>query len=266
MIRHFHGTPIWGDRGRVLQTAIKDGGAFISYARPDQIEQCLIHSSKIAIDNGAFSAWKRGLSIDWSEFYMWLFRYYHHPKMDFFIVPDVIDGSEDDNDRLIDSVPDMFKGKAVPAWHMHESIDRLVRLCEKWPKVAFGSSGKYTEIRTKAWHSRMKEALTEIYGERDLKTKIHGLRMLDGRVLGAYPIDTADSTNLACNVPKFAVKYPDLTRNVEAMECYKNLNEHDKKTMVLHHRCAILRGAIESVSPPTIKEWLCSQSQFTLQP
>ena len=259
MPKHFHGTPIWGDGSGVLRTAIKGGGAFVSYARPDQIEQCLAYSSQIAIDNGAFSAWKRGLVLDWGEFYKWLLCYYHHPKLAFFVIPDVVDGGGEDNDRLIASVPSIFKDKAVPVWHLHEPIDRLVRLCEQWPRVAFGSSGQYGTIRTKAWHGRMREAFVAIYAERDLKTKIHGLRMLDGRVFGAYPLDTADSTNLACNVPKFDVKYPDLTRNVQAMESYKSLSAYDKKAMVLHHRCAILRGAIESVTPPTVEEWLCSQ-------
>lgn len=239
MTTHYHGTPIWGSGSDVLKVSVKGSGAFVSYARPDQIEKCLSFADGIAIDNGAFSAWKRGLKINWTEFYQWLGGYLFHEKCDFFIIPDVIDGGEDDNNTLINRVPAMFKDKAVPAWHMHESIDRLLMLCDNYDKIAFGSSGEYSSIRTAKWHCRMVEALSEIYIKRSYETKIHGLRMLDGRILGKYPLHTADSTNLACNVPKYKVKYPLLGEN-------------------LQHRAAILKNAIESVSPPTIKEWVCS--------
>ena len=236
---HYHGTPIWGDKSEVLKIAVRDSGAFISYARPDQIKQCKEFAGSIAIDNGAFSAWKRGMSIDWTDFYSWLMLHYHHEKFSFFVIPDVIDGSVDDNNRLIDRVPSMFAEKAVPVWHMHEAIDRLIMLCDRFDKVCFGSSGEFSQLRTKKWHSRMNEALYEIYIKRGYKTKIHGLRMLDGRILGLYPLHTADSTNIACNVPKYKIKYPGLGCN-------------------LQHRAAILKNAIESVIPPTIEEWVCS--------
>lgn len=239
-IIHYHGTPIWGDKSEVLRIAVKEGGAFISYARPDQIKQCIAHADSIAIDNGAFSAWKRGLKIDWTDFYKWLMQYNFHEKMKFFVIPDVINGWEDDNDTLINGVPSMFRGKAVPVWHLHESIDRLIRLCDTSEKICFGSSGQYATIRTKLWHERMTIAFSEMYIKRGYRTKVHGLRMLDGRVLGVYPLDTADSTNLACNIPKYLSKYPKLGSN-------------------LQHRAAILRNAVESVVPPTIEEWICSQ-------
>ncbi|MGL5488636.1 MAG: hypothetical protein ACRDC6_20425 [Shewanella sp.] len=256
---HYHGTPIWGDGSGVLKTAVMDGGAFISYARPDQIKTCMDVANSIGIDNGAFSAWKRGLQLNWTDFYTWLAGFYHHEKVSFFIIPDVVDGGEHDNDILISKVPSMFKEKSVPVWHLHESMDRLIRLCDAHEKIAFGSSGEFATIRTAAWNARMKEAFTEIYIKRGFKTKVHGLRMLDGRILGNYPLHSADSTNLACNVPKFKVKYPGITENVESMAGFSNLCDREQKSLILHHRCAILRRAIESVTPPTIEEWIeCS--------
>lgn len=71
---------------------------------------------------------------------------------------------------------------------------------------------------------------------------IHGLRMLDGRVLGNYPLTTADSTNLACNVPKFKVKYPELTRQILEADYCRGLSEREKKALVLRNRCAVLKG------------------------
>ncbi len=268
-IIHFHGTPIWGNKGEVLSASVKNGGAFVSYARPDQINKCLEICKFIGIDNGAFSAWKRGLSIDWDkEFYPWLLKYVFHPKVAFFIIPDVVEGGEEENDRLIEEVPAMVRDKAVPVWHLHESIERLVRLCKKWSRVAFGSSGEYAAIRTDRWHRRMNEAFEAIKG---IDVKIHGLRMLDGRVLGSYPLDTADSTNIASNTPKWMYKYPAIGLHIlersatfndlvekhgfpipmNTYKCHsKSIESEIDKSELLLHRAAVLRGAIESVIPP----------------
>lgn len=250
---HFHGTPIWGNAGDVLRVAVSGAGAFVSYVRPDQIERCFKYADSVAIDNGAFSAWKSGKKLDWNKFYEFLHRHYHRAKLAFFCIPDVVEGGESDNDAMIKAVPHIFKDKAAPVWHLHESIERLVRLCEEWPRVCFGSSGQYAATLTKHWHERMNEAFTEIYIKRQLTTKIHGLRMLDGRILGNYPLHSADSTNLACNVPKFNVKYPELTRAV--------LDKGYGQGMVQLHRCAILKNSIESVTPPSIAVWVAAQEQ-----
>lgn len=255
MIHHYHGSPIWGCAGEVQRLAVRGAGSFVSYARPDQLEASFKFAEKVAIDNGAFSSWRRGLAIDWGRFYDWLDGHYHRDNLEFFVIPDVVDGGEEDNDRLISELPRRFYEKAAPVWHLHESIDRLVELCREWPRVCFGSSGQYATIRTAAWHQRMRDAFEVIYGELDFKTKIHGLRMLDGRILGRYPLDTADSTNLACNVPKFNVKYPDITKGVMESDL-SGLSVDEVKRLVLLSRCAILKNAIESVTPPSIGEYL----------
>ena len=59
----------------------------------------------------------------------------------------------------------------------------------------------------------MDEVFTELYINRNLKVKIHGLRMLDVRVLGMYPFASADSTNVAVNVPKTEKRFPEITDN-----------------------------------------------------
>lgn len=233
----------------------------MSFVRPDQIKLSLEHADCVAIDNGAYSYFdKEKVDRDtWTSFYQWLLRYYHHEKMKFFCIPDVIAGGEAENDRLIRELPSMFRDKAAPVWHLHESLERLVRLCSEWPRVCFGSSGQYASIRTAAWHQRMNQAFTEIYIKRQLRTKIHGLRMLDGRVLGNYPLDTADSTNLACNVPKTEQKYPEITRAIRAADYAQGLTPDQLKRLILRRRCAILKGAIEQVRPPTIDEWINQQ-------
>ncbi|HHG9429833.1 hypothetical protein [Enterobacter hormaechei] len=252
---HYHGTPVWGDAGNVHRIAVNGAGAFISYARADQLAVSIKYARSVAIDNGAFSAWKRGLIIDWQKFYQWLIPHYHHPKVSFFVIPDVVEGGEADNDALIASLPRLFRDKAAPVWHLHESLERLVELCRSWPRVCFGSSGEYAAIRTQLWHRRMTEAFETIYCKHNFSTQIHGLRMLDGRVLGNYPLATADSTNLACNVPKFEVKYPELTKAIREADYAKNLSEEEIKAVILKRRCAILKNTIEAVLPPTISEW-----------
>lgn len=83
--------------------------------------------------------------------------------------------------------------------------------------------------------------------------------MLDGRVLGNYPLATADSTNLACNVPKYDVKYPEITRQVRTAEHNKGLSSKELKNLILRTRCAVLKGAVEQVKPPTMASWVASQ-------
>ncbi|EEU1428109.1 hypothetical protein E5S13_002988 [Escherichia coli] len=253
MTIHYHGLPIWGDG--VAKIAVKGAGAFVSFIRPDQIRLALKHADNVAIDNGAFSAWRRGVTIKWSDFYKWLEEYYYYDNVSFFVIPDVIDGDEFDNDALIKQVPYDFKLKSVPTWHLHEPIGRLLRLCDKFPKVCFGSSGIYHAPRSKLWAQRMNAALTEIYVKRDLKTKIHGLRMLDGRIIGNYPLDSADSTNLACNVPKYKKVHKEITKQIVCADYCSGLSEKELKTTILRNRCSILKHAIESVVPPTIEEW-----------
>jgi len=244
---HYHGSPIWGNKGEVCKVAVRGAGAFISYARPDQIKLCLKYADSVGIDNAAFSAWKKGLIINWTEFYQWLGRYYFNDKVKMFMIPDIIDGTEKENNHLIKAVPSMFKEKATPVWHLHESLDKLNWLCGDYGRVAFGSSGDFATIRTRAWRGRMDQAFNLII-KKNHKTKIHGLRMLDGRVLGNYPLTTADSTNIACNVPKYKVKYPDLGAHILNRVPFTQEDKHE----LLIYRCASLKGAIESVLPPKL--------------
>lgn len=256
MIKHYHGTPIWGAKGEVHRVAVSGAGAFVSYARPDQIKQSLKHSSSTAIDNGAFSNWKRGLEINWNEFYKWLMKFYFHEKMEFFIIPDKIDGTEHENNRLIKSVPSMFSGKATPVWHLHESLDKLNWLCGEYERVAFGSSEQYRVVRSPLWKVRMQQAF-EMMHLNNHKTMIHGLRMLDNRVMGKYPLTTADSTNLACNVPKYKVKHPFLGRHImDRKKNSENSMEKADKDELLLYRCASLKNAIEKSKPPTLEEYI----------
>lgn len=172
----------------------------VSFAHPEQVELAYEACQSVTHDNGAFSNWKRGSPTPcWEPYYDWISQWKRHPSFDFALIPDVIDGDENGNDKLISEWP---HGKiiGVPVWHLHESLDRLYRLCNEWPRVAFGSSGEYATIRTPKWWHRMNEAMNRICEEGQPIARLHGLRMLDQAVFTKFPFASADSTNVARNI------------------------------------------------------------------
>lgn len=240
MTTHYHGGPLWGG-DELLKALYRDSGALVSYARPDQIKKIAAIKCKLVLDNGAFSTWRNGGNDNdlawwikhWEGYYDFVGEWFS--RIEWFIIPDVIEGTEQENDALIEQVPAWLMSKAVPVWHSDESIERFVRLCERFDRVAVGCCGAHRSIRSAAWKKRMTEAFNAIYVELSLPVKIHGLRMLDGRALIQFPFDSADSTNVAINVPKTKARLPNITDKL--------------------HRTAIMRHTIEMVIPPTIEEW-----------
>lgn len=110
----------------------------------------------------------------------------------------MIDGDEDANDLLLEQWPVHLPG--VPVWHLHESLDRLVRLASSWRTVAFGSSGQWSSPGTAPWWARMSTAMEAICDEHGRpRCRLHGLRMLDPAIFSRLPFASADSTNAAVN-------------------------------------------------------------------
>lgn len=202
---HYHGTPFSG--GNKSNLALATHHAMVSYANPESIDVIAEICQSFCLDNGAFSAWKQETDFDVDGFMDWSAIWLKHPSCDFAIIPDVIDGTEEENDRLIDHIfgfNDAYQitcSKWVPVWHLNESIDRLVKLANNWPMVALGSSGEYAEIGTKAWWNRMADAMDEITDDEGFPVcKLHGLRMLDPGLFSYIPFASADSTNVARNI------------------------------------------------------------------
>lgn len=217
-MRHYHGTPLGGTRDSVAKFCAAQPRHFlVPWKRCEDLPIVSSHCAGFCLDNSAFSAWKAGAPIaDWSPYMDWVRSWCQHPSFDFAIIPDVIDGSEKDNDRLIrdwvqwdgwtvnDSGSEYEHIAActvgVPVWHLHESLERLDRLTRGWYRVALGSSGDFATIGTDRWDRRMAEAFGVICdSDGRPRCKVHGLRMLARDIVEAYPFSSCDSTNVAQN-------------------------------------------------------------------
>ena len=197
---HYHGGPI--TPLSVAHAVWATRHAFVSYEWPEQVALVAEICQSFAIDNGAFSVWRRGGSLDVNGYVAFVDEWKRHPAFDWCLIPDAIDGGEADNDRLLgeyrNAGGDLLT--SVPVWHLHESFDRLVRLCRTFPRVALGSSGEWAQVGTPQWWQRMGEAMDAICdAEGRPPCKLHGLRMLNPTVFSQLPLSSADSTNVAQN-------------------------------------------------------------------
>lgn len=194
---HMHGGPITPETCALR--CWEGRHAFVSYAHPAQIELAASVAQSFALDNGAFSFWKAGTPTDWPGYYAWCKHWLRHPACDWAVIPDVIGGTEAENDELIRQWPFGFSG--VPVWHLNESIDRLVRLAADWPRVALGSAAEFDVSKPSRCIARLAEALPAISDDDGFPlVKLHGLRMLNPTVFTAVPLASADSTNVAINI------------------------------------------------------------------
>lgn len=193
---HYHGTPISGPIDGAARF-LAGRHAFVSFARPEQIDIVAEACQSFAIDNGAFSAWTRGHFLNVPAYVDWVRQWERHPGFDWAIIPDVIDGSERDNDRQIEAWP---LPHGVPVWHLHESTSRLQALASAFTRVALGSSGAWATPGSSDWWARMGVAMDAICDDAGRPmTRLHGLRMLDPSVFTHLPLSSADSTNASRN-------------------------------------------------------------------
>jgi len=157
---HYHGMPITPATAAI--SAVGVGHGFVSFQHPDQLGIAAEVCQSFAVDNGAFSAWKSGNPrIDWSEFYEWALMCKKMPNCDFAVIPDVIDGTEDENNALVRAWP-LGNFFGAPVWHMHESIGRLTWLARTFNRVCIGSSGEFSEIGNPRLWTRLEEAMKDL--------------------------------------------------------------------------------------------------------
>lgn len=207
---HFHGTSCGATRDDVARF-LAGRDALIPWPRPEDLPTAAAVCRSFCLDNGAFSAWRKGEPVtDWSGYYEWCREWSKHPAFAFAIIPDVIDGDEKANDELIrDWDRKMWhpvRVEGVPVWHVHESLERLKRLANgRYHRVAIGSSGQWGTPGTDGWWERMGESMAAICDEHGRPPcKLHGLRMLDPEIFTKLPLASADSTNAVRNSSGFS--------------------------------------------------------------
>ena len=199
---HYHGTRIACSDDQAARI-LKGRHAFVSYADTSQLSIVEEVCQSYALDNGAYSFFNSGKKVDWDDFYKFV-EEVRSPSMDFFIIPDVIDGTEEENDELIRQCPLQY---GVPVWHTGESLKRLEMLRDNFPLICIGS-GKGLEPNTHDWWIRMNQALEILSDENGKpKTYIHGLRMLNPEIFTRIPFKSADSTNVGRNLDDKTTKW-----------------------------------------------------------
>lgn len=195
MTLHYHGTPIT-PRSVLAELA---GRCFcVRYGAANDLRACHEIGQSVMLDNGAFSFWTQNVHTPvgwWGSYYEWAEPWLDYPTT-WAVIPDVIDGDEDANDALLSLWP--YGQRGAPVWHMHESIDRLLRLADQWPRVCLGSSGQYANLNSKRWEWRMDEAMNALCGNGPVPVWLHMLRGMDKSDAG-YPFASVDSTDIARN-------------------------------------------------------------------
>lgn len=224
---HYHGGPITPET--CAERVWRGRHAMISWAHPYQIELAASVCQSFALDNGAFSLWRSGTPVDWDDYYEWTAQWLSHPACDWAIIPDVIDGSEEENDALVLDWPHGTH-RGVPVWHLNESVDRLQRLTLLFPRVALGSTAEFDVASPSRCVPRLREALMSVCDPTGVpRVKLHGLRMMNPAITTVIPLASADSTNVARNIGIDACwtgTYAPATKETRAVVLVERIESH----------------------------------------
>lgn len=206
---HYHGAPIWPTSAAAQFFARRH--AWVSFAHTEQMPLVAEVCQSFVSECDAFPRWQKGEGrVDVPAYAAWVREWQNHPGFDFAIVPDVIDGSEFDNDQMIAQwlSGERMRCRSVPVWHLHESFERLRTMIRGvhggvWERIAIGSSGKWATPGSQSWWERMDEVRDVVCDEDGRPVvRLHGLRMLSPTIFSHIPLASADSCNVALNIGK----------------------------------------------------------------
>lgn len=210
---HYHGTPLT-PRNQLQKMAGKN--FCVSFANPGDADWCLSHGQSVMWDNGAFSLHTQGKDVDWPKFYKWLEPRLGHPH--WAVIPDIIDGSTEDNWELVKEWP-FGRELAAPVWHMGAPLDYLMKLLDAgFEKICFGSSGRYWQVGSEEWERRCDTAFNELVK----RGPIPWVHMLRGLALAGdrWPFASADSVNVARNFKDSGGVCPErMARRIDSIQC-----------------------------------------------
>lgn len=200
-----------------LLAQLKGGSFCVSYGTRDRLGKQLDQAIELVgddgillVDNGAFSAFKAGVDTMNDEAYLegyaaWAGEILDRCPQAIAVYPDVIGGTEAQNKQLVLDTMMLFDDceRAMPIWHMNESLEYLCWMAESFGYIGIGSAGEYFQVGTASWHARMTQALAAIDAlvadsEGSLvRPRIHLMRAQSMAHL--YAVDSSDSTNVAVN-------------------------------------------------------------------
>lgn len=221
MTIHYHGTPI---TPRSTYSVLGGRHFCVSFADCRDIDITHKVGQSVMIDNGAYTYWKRNPTQntprDWSPYYEFCRKWLDHHTT-WAVIPDVIDGTEDDNDDLIQQAinPMGHIRQLAPVWHVDESLTRLNRLASRWNRICFGSAGEYAVIGSDRWNNRMNEVFNFLCaGSGRPPCWIHMLRgmSLSGSI---YPFASVDSTDIARNHHLPNKQPDDMAKQWDTLQC-----------------------------------------------
>lgn len=227
MIR-FHGGPF--SNVKVARDVWTARHACVSFADPKQCALAFEVAQSVMLDNGAFSSWNSGVPFDFEGYVAFVRVWERHPAFAFCCIPDVIDGGEEENDRMLARWFAAGMRHGMPVFHLHESPERLRRLAHDYRAVALGSSGTFADVGTAAWWSRMDELMPVLVDTEGCPTvRIHGLRMLNPTVFSHLPLHSADSTNVArnaTNAVRWTGPYVPVSEEVRGLVMADRIDRH----------------------------------------
>ncbi|OHV73331.1 hypothetical protein [Ensifer sp. LCM 4579] len=208
---HYHGTPLT-PRAELLKMAGKN--FCVSFANPSDADWCLANGQSVMWDSGAFTAFTKGKPVDWTKYYAWLDPRLGHPH--WAVIPDVIDGTLEEQRALVATWP-FPELLGAPVWHMALPTSYLLELCERWPRICFGSSGRYWQVGSDDWCRRADQAFNELE-KAGLRPWVH---MLRGLALSGdrWPFASADSVNVARNFKDSSACPERMARRIDAIQC-----------------------------------------------
>lgn len=211
--KKFHGLPITPK----AQLERLEGRRFcVSHARPDQVKAAHLLGVEVLLDNGAFSAFTKGHTPNWTKFYAWCAKWFAEMEGTLAIIPDEIAAGSQYQDALITEWP--FAHRGIPVWHMDEPIGRLLDLVNVWPVVAIGSSGDYWKLLAPDWVARMDATFDAIVATYGSIPELHMLRGL-AACRYDYPFRRADSTDIAKNHHRPQNDVVRMADRWDAMDC-----------------------------------------------
>lgn len=235
---HYHGGPIKPTEAAVTLWTARHG--LTSFEWPEQVALMAEVCQSFVLDNGAFSKWTNGEgAVDVDAYAEFVRQWCRHPGFDFAIVPDVIDGTEEDNAKMcarwLQQTKRLPHGCGAVVWHLHESFERLeylIRCVQSgiYNRVCLGSSGKYANPGSDEWWERMEE-VREVACDSDgiPHCKLHGLRMLSPTIFSHIPLASADSCNVAVNIgvdKRWTGSYPPVTARTRALVLAERIERH----------------------------------------